>query len=56
MGFGTNSESSTNDIKKTMSALRKEVNQHLKEFKNGPKSKLLFSTEFTKDERKLIHM
>lgn len=56
LGFGNDSEISTNNTKEKLSALRNEVNKHLIEFANGPKKRLTFSTDFTKDERKLIHM
>jgi len=40
---------------KMLFALQKEVNIHIKKFINSKMKKLTFSTEFTKDERELIH-
>jgi len=40
---------------KMLFAIEKEVNIHIKKFIKSKMKKLTFSTEFTKDERELIH-
>lgn len=41
---------------KIMFALQREIKIHIMKFIDSPKKRLTFSTEFTKEERKLIHM
>lgn len=41
--------------KKMLFALQKEITIHIKSFIKSKKKKLTFSTDFTKDERELIH-
>lgn len=40
---------------KIMFALQREVKKHINAFLNSPKKRLTFSTEFTKEERAVIH-
>lgn len=57
MGLGNKTQPVGDSAKqKMMFALQREVSKHLRAFKNGSKKRLTFSTEFTKEERKIIHM
>ncbi|XP_050537362.1 NF-kappa-B-repressing factor [Daktulosphaira vitifoliae] len=56
LGLGHKSNIGESAKQKIMFALQREVKKHLIEFKKSSKLRLSFSTEFTLDERKAIHM
>lgn len=57
MGLGNkNTVIGSSAKQKLMFAFQREIKKHLKEFMNSQKKKLTFSTEFTKEERRLIHV
>lgn len=57
MGLGNkNTPIGSSARQKIMFAFQREIKKHLKEFMSSLKKKLTFSTEFTKEERKVIHV
>lgn len=57
MGLGNkNTPIGSSARQKIMFAFQREIKKHVKDFMNSLKKKLTFSTEFTKEERKLIHV
>lgn len=54
--FGLDIENYDPDNNKThLMNFNKQVEKYIMKFFYGPKKRLSFSTEFTKDERKIIH-